>query len=112
MPDLGSNIKFNYEYRDAGGYRKAGSIVFTNSSGIKNYKTVESQIRKYLFDSEFFYPYKLSVPSIHFDKWSHKLDHDWYRFESLDFTNEQETDPRTFNDFLSDLRKLAKQPLI
>ena len=112
MPDLVSNIKFNYEYRDAGGYRKAGSIVLVNSSGVKDCKQVELQIREYLFDREFFYPYKLSVPLIHFDKWNRELDHDWYRFESLEFTDEQKIDPRTFDVFLSDIRKLAQQPVI
>ena len=110
MQNSESNIKFNYEYRDAAGYRKSGHLTFINSSGIEDLKEVEPLIRKYLFDTEFFYPYKLSVPSLHFEKWNHALDHDWYRFTGLEFTKEQNTDQRTFEVFLSDLQKLAKQP--
>lgn len=106
------NIKFNYEYRDAAGYRRTGHMVFINTSRIKDLESVESQLRQYLFDEEFFYPYKLTVPLIHFDNWNRELDHDWYRFDSLEFTEDKNTDQRTFDAFLSDLQKLAKKPII
>lgn len=112
MPNTPTNIKFNYEYRDAGGNRKGGSIILECSDTDIKIKRTESKIRRYLFDEEFFYPYKLSIPLIHFANWDQMLDHDWYRFENLELTEEQITDPRSFNDFLSDLKKLAKQPPI
>lgn len=105
-----TNIKFNYEYRDAGGNRRGGCIVFAWSGKTKDIKSIESQLRGYLFDEEFFYPYKLSIPLIHFEQWDHELDHDWYYFECLEPTEEETTDPRPFEEFLSDMQKFAKQP--
>lgn len=110
MPNTTNNIRFNYEYRDSGNYHKEGSIVFKNTNNIEDLKKVETQMRDFLFDKEFFYPYKLSIPLIHFDTRNIKLDHDWYRFDSLEFTPEQNTDYRSFSDFLIDLKQFARQP--
>ena len=109
MQNLKNNIKFNYEYRDAGNYNKSSSVIFRNCNGINNLEIAIKEIRECLFDHEFFYPYKLSIPQIHIENWNPKLDHDWYRFTELEFTHQSVTDSRTFNKFLSDLKQKAKQ---
>lgn len=111
MTNSNTNIKFNYAYRDAAGYGNSGSVIFSNTGNIENVKSVETQIRDYLFDEEFFYPDRLSIPSLHFEKWNPELDHAWYYFESLEFTNEEITDQRAFDEFLSELKKFAKQSI-
>lgn len=104
-----SNIQFNYEYRDAGNNHQWGYIVFANSNQIVDLSPIEELIRKDLFDDEYFYPYKLEVPLLHFEKWDHQLDHDWYRFLDLEFTDNPVSDQRTFNEFLLDIEKFAKK---
>lgn len=108
MKNLKNNIKFNYEYRDTGNYHKSNSVIFRNSNGIDNLVIAIKEIRECLFDNEFFYPYKLSIPQIHFEKWNPKLDHDWYRFTILEFTDQSVTDSRTFSEFLYDLIQKGK----
>jgi hypothetical protein len=110
MPNSKKNILFNYEYRGAGNYKNFGSIVLCNSSQIEDLERNEEYIRELLFDTEFFYPYKLSIPLIHFETWIREVDHDWYRFLELEFTDESITDFRSFDEFLSDLKEFAKQP--
>lgn len=104
------NIKFEYEYRDAAGYRNGGEVIFVNQDKDINIEKITDEIRQNLFDQEFFYPYKLSVPLIHFDEHNPELDHDWYFFEGIEPTNENATDNRTFNEFLNDLKMFAKVP--
>lgn len=65
-----------------------------------------------MFDEEFFYPDYLNIPSIHFKNWNRQLDHDWYRFEDLEFTEVPITDKRSFDAFVLDIKKYAKKPVI
>ena len=109
MKDL-KNIKFEYEYRDAARYKNIGEVVFVSPEKEINIQEVTAEIRENLFNQEFFYPYRLSIPSIHFDDRNPKLDHDWYFFEGIEFTDSIATDERTFLEFLDELKKFAKTP--
>ena len=111
MKSLKTNIKFNYEYRDAGNYKQFGSIVFANPSNILDLESLEKTIRYYLFDAEFFYPFKLSIPSLHFDNWNTELDHFWYRFESVEHSQVAPNDlkSRTVEQFISEISVFAKE---
>ena len=109
MQKTSTNIKFNYEYRDAGNYHSSGNIIFKASENNLDIEILELQVRDLLFDKEFFYPYKLSIPLIHFDEWNPELDHDWYRFENLELTDELPTDSRSIEIFLLDIKKFGKQ---
>lgn len=111
MKSLKTNIKFNYEYRDAGNYKQFGSIVFENPSNILDLESLEKTIRYNLFDTEFFYPFKLSIPSLHFDDWDTELDHFWYRFESVEHSRVTPNDlkSRTIEQFISEISVFAKE---
>lgn len=108
MKNFYSRIKFIYRYQDAAGYKNFGEIIFKAESELESVKELEESIRSNLFDYEFFYPYKLSIPLIHFDSWNRELDHDWYIFEGLELTQEEPTDQRTIMQFISDIKGFAK----
>lgn len=112
MENSEKNIQFNYGYSDAANYKQWGKVIFANSIHINVLEPFELIIRKELFDEEFFYPYQLNIPSIHFDKWNRQLDHDWYHFVDLEFTEEPVTDNRSFDAFLLEIKKFAKKPSI
>lgn len=111
MENLKANIKFNYEYRDAGNYKLFGEVVFANPTNILDLRPLEDSIRDNLFDSQFFYPFKLSIPLLHFDNWNPDLDHFWYCFESLEFSQDTPNDikKRTIKQFVSEISVFAKQ---
>ena len=96
------NIKFNYLYRDAGNYKTFGFIIFSNpkKAGVN---ALEEMLRKQLIDSAFFDPIKFKVPVlVHTDsKFESTMDHSWNEFESLEETNEEITDYRTIDEFIS-----------
>ena len=102
------NIRFNYEYRDAGNYHQQGSIVFSNPTGIQNTDKLSEELRKHLFDSEFFYPDQLAIPDLHFEKWNQQLDHDWFCFLGLELTTDKPTDHQTITSFLAEFKVKAK----
>lgn len=110
MTSTNPNIEFSYLYRDAGNYKKHNSIVLTNPTNITDLAILEKQIRGFLFDTEFFYPYLVDVPLIHFDDWDPELDHHWYEFKSLNFTHNPPDHKkfRTIEQFVQDLRKYAQ----
>lgn len=110
MKNSKNNIEFVYEYRDAGGSRKSGSIVFSNPNGLSNLVELDNRIRELLFDTEFFYPYLVNVPLIHFDQWIPEVDHHWYRFEALIVSDDSPNDTkgRTIEEFITDLKLYAK----
>jgi len=103
------NIKFSYTYRDAGGSKKYGEVIFSTEHTI-DINTTNSEIRRHLIDGEFFYPDQLAIPSIHFETYIAEIDHDWYFFEGIEITSESATDTRTFQEFLSQLKHFAKKP--
>ena len=96
------NLQFNYLYRDAGNYKKYGSVVFSNPDKL-SLSAIEAQIKETLIDGEFFEPFKLNIPAIHAYPHS-ELDHDWYTFEEVQQTEEQATDNRTISEFLNELK--------
>ena len=59
-----TNLKFEYLYRDAGNYKKFGSMVFENPSGITAEEATEL-IRSKLIDGQYFESSKGDVPIIH-----------------------------------------------
>lgn len=103
-----TNIKFCYEYRDAGNYKQFNEVIFPAANAV-DLVAAEEHLRQHLFDSEFFYPYKLGVPTFEIEKWNSDLDHHWYFFEGLEPTEEAPNDKRTFQEFLKDVEKWAKE---
>lgn len=104
-----SNIKFCYEYRDSGNYHLEGVLTFRNPAQIADLEPFEKIIRSHSFDAEYFYPYKVRVPLLQFETWDPDLDHDWYRFLELGFTDEGINTERDFYEFVNDFKMLAKE---
>lgn len=103
------NIQFCYEYRDSGNYHLEGFITFRNPAQIEDLAPFEEIIKNHLFDNEYFYPYKISVPLLQFDSWDPDLDHNWYRFLGLIFTDEEPNTELDFDEFINDFKRLAKE---
>jgi hypothetical protein len=96
-----SNIKFHYQYRDAGNYKNPGNVVFALNTDLTIEDATE-KIREHLFDEEFFDPIKWQIPPVFFEdeEEDEELDHDWHEFLELQWTTDPETDSRTFEQFL------------
>jgi len=110
MENSEKNIQFNYGYRDAGNNKNWGLVILANSNHISDLELADLLIREELFEDEFFYPNQLNIPSIHFEEWNRQLDHDWYEFVDLEFTEEPVTDLRSFDEFILDIKKYAQKP--
>jgi hypothetical protein len=107
MKDLKNNIKFNYLYRDAGNYKKFGSIVFSNPDQIE-INQVELEIRKKLFDTDFFIPKEWDIPTLHFEKWNEELDHFFHEFDSVEICNDKPNDclNRSILKFMNSIKSI------
>jgi len=100
MKSSPTNIKFNYLYRDGGNYKNYGFVILANINSAIEVGQLESRIRKHLIDGEWFYANKVAIPSVRFSKWDDDLDHEWHEFESVELTDEPQTDERTIEQFL------------
>jgi len=94
-----NNIKFNYLYRDAGNYKEFGETIFTNQDS-KSLQEIELAIRKNLIEGEFFIPEKWNIPRLTFDSYSPELDHDYHEFESVEVTDENQSESVDISTFL------------
>lgn len=94
------NISFQYLHRDEGNYKSFGKIVFGNKEGLTPEKA-ERIIRKKLIDFEFFYPADNGIP-LFLEHTSSLYFSDWYEFQKFSITDEEPTDPRNLNCFLSE----------
>ena len=97
------NIKFNYLYRDSGNYKSFNSIILGNPSSL-DLKTVEEQIIEHLIEEEYFIPQKWNVPLINKFAYDSEWDHDWYEFESIEYTEEGITAEITVDAFLNNIK--------
>ncbi|MFZ5554745.1 MAG: hypothetical protein ACOZCO_16640 [Bacteroidota bacterium] len=102
------NVIFRYEYRDAANYHKSNQVVFSSNSKL-DLAVIDAEIRKHLFDDEYFYPDKLFIPEIEMFDFDPQCDHFWYTYLKIEFTIDPPTDKRTFQEFLSDLEKFARK---
>ncbi len=80
------NIRFEYLYRDAGNNKIYNNIIVTNRKYIKA-EALEEKIRDILIDGEFFIAKKANIPKLQFRRYDEELDHDWYEFSSLEYTD-------------------------
>ena len=102
-----SNIRFNYLYRDAGNYKVWGSEILSNPDCISLVE-VETKIREYLIDGEFFDPKYWKVKRLKHDDWVPELDHTWNEFESIEITSEEPTVDYSISKFLEQIELAPK----
>lgn len=107
MNGSGSNIKFNYEYRDAGNYHVDGFEVFSNPDSLSLAK-IESKIKAALINSEFFDPSDWRVKRLKHDDWIPELDHTWNRYDSVEFCSEPPTIEISISEFLNLISGISK----
>ena len=93
------NIKFAYLYRDASNYKNFGHVIFPNPVYVPLEK-VETGIRKYLIDGEWFYSTEWGVPDLHFDNWDPDDDHFFHEFRSVEEVSEVPTIDISIENFL------------
>lgn len=95
------NIKLSYLYRDAGNYKKFGSVVFSNQQPIQLQK-IEDAIKASLIEGKYFIASKWRLPDLYFkeSEWKEELDHDWREYESIEETEDVSTDGRDIGEFL------------
>lgn len=94
------NIRFEYEYRDAGNYKNCDEIVFANKNDL-SVDTLNEEIQQALISKEFFVAEDVGIPPLYFDKYNPVLDHGWHYFRVLSETTDKPTDPE--NRDISDL---------
>ncbi|MFB6305927.1 MAG: hypothetical protein ABEH43_02880 [Flavobacteriales bacterium] len=103
------NIRFCYHYADAGNNKEHGEVVFSYRSGIEDLDALEARFREHLFSEEFFYPYALGIPLLGFEEFDPELDHDWYYFDGLEWTEDDATDEQDIMEFLDTLQENAQK---
>ncbi len=96
------NIQLNYLYRDAGNYKIYHLLVFSNKHSL-DLELIEATIRKHLIEGEYFIPEKWNVPIIQTYAYDTDLDHDWYEFEGVEYTEEASLEEKDIKEFLSNL---------
>lgn len=107
MNALKSNIRFNYEYRDAGNYHVSGYEIFPNPEAL-NLNAIEEGIKAALIDSEFFDPSYWKVKRLKHDDWIAELDHTWNKFDSIEVSDESPTMDFSISDFLKIISKIPR----
>jgi hypothetical protein len=78
-----TNIKFSYTYRDAGNNKIHGFVVFSNPENL-SIDEIGKKISENLIDSLYFYPERINIPSLFFEKYSRELDSSWNEFEGVE----------------------------
>jgi len=101
MNDSRLNIKFNYLYRDAGNYKKFGSVIFTNPNNIPT-AFVDETIRQFLIDHEFFDHEIFEIPSLFYEMQNND-DHNWHEYENVASTDEKSTNKNTIDKFTKNI---------
>lgn len=88
------NIDFKYLCRDAGNYKRFGSVVVSNRRALKR-EHLETEIIKALIDGAFFEASQVDLPPLFFESFPFDplLDHGWHEFGSIDDTSAVTTDP-------------------
>ncbi len=95
-----NNVMFEYMYRDAENYKQYGETIFANPENL-SIDSIKNKIVDSLIDKEYFVPSVWGLDIIAAYPYDPELDHDWYEFIAVSFTNTKPTDARTIDEFLS-----------
>ncbi|GAA3971579.1 hypothetical protein [Mucilaginibacter dorajii] len=80
-----ANIQFNYLYRDGGNYKKYGSVVLANPTGL-GLAELTALIRSNLIDQTWFYVAHAGIPDLTPNTFNPETDPTWHEFESIGLT--------------------------
>ena len=107
-----ANIKFNYLYRDAGNYKKWGSVVFSNPDEM-TFSSVAAYLRDVFSDENLFVAHQILVPEVFFYTRGNATsdDHCFHEFDKVEETLEPPNDlhSRTIGEFLAQAQGQAKR---
>ena len=107
-----ANIKFNYLYRDAGNYKRWGSVVFSNAEETA-LSSVAAHLRNTFSKENFFVAHQIRVPEVFFYTRGNATsdDHCFHEFDKVEETLEPPNDlhSRTIREFLAEAQSKAKR---
>ncbi|HNW50851.1 MAG TPA: hypothetical protein PLG33_08385 [Prolixibacteraceae bacterium] len=98
---MATNIRFHYQHRDSGNYKKFGHRDFSNPENL-TIEEAEKQIRQQLIDGEFFYPEQVGIPKFRFHRYLD--DYSWYEFCELELV-EGRRSKETFAELVEKLKQ-------
>jgi len=106
------NLKFSYLYRDAGNYKKRGSVVFSNPDNLSP-KSVEEAVRKLLPQDCVFVASQVRLPEcfLYAEGRAGSDDHCFHEFDQIESTRELTDDRhnRSVGQFVREIEQEAKR---
>ena len=102
-----TNTKFSYLYRDAGNNKSHASVVF---AGAFRPGDIE-RLRQVLDSATYFIAEQVGVPVAYLFEYGYEfddeVDHCYHEFDDLELTEEQPTDARTIEEFVTRVEREA-----
>jgi hypothetical protein len=106
------NLKFSYLYRDAGNYKKCGSVVFSNPDSLSP-ESVEKAVRKLLPQDGLFVASQIRIPEcfLFANAYANSDDHCFHEFDQIQSTLELPNDchNRSIGQFVKEIEQEAKR---
>jgi hypothetical protein len=93
-----ANIQFNYLYRDAGNYKKYGSVTFANPNNI-SFAELSTLIQSKLIDQTWFYHNHWRLPDLR-ETFDPEIDPTWHEFENVVYTDDRADIKNKLSDFI------------
>jgi hypothetical protein len=107
-----ANIRFNYLHRDAGNYKKWGSVIFANPEELTS-QSVASQLMDAFPEENLFIAHQIRVPEVFFYTRGNATsdDHCFHEFDRIEETLEPPNDrhSRTIGEFLAETQRQSKR---
>jgi hypothetical protein len=106
------NIRFNYMYRDAGNYKKFGSVVFSNPE-LVTLQSLAAPLAKAFSEEGLFVAHQIRVPEVFFYTRGNATsdDHFFHEFDGVEESLEAPNDQllRSVGEFLVEVQRQAKR---
>jgi len=101
------NTTFSYLYRDAGNNKSRAAVIFKGA-----FKPEDAERLRRAFDSStYFIAEQVGVPVAYLFRrgyeFNEEIDHCYHEFDDIELTEEQPTDGRTIDRFVTDVQRQA-----
>lgn len=106
-----SNIRFEYQYRDAGGSKACGSVTFANPDNL-THEEIQTRLEEACWETEFFVADQVRIPEIFLyieEPGDDALDHCFHHLDSVVATSDLSTDlqDRSIREFVCEVESQA-----
>jgi hypothetical protein len=105
------NVKFNYRYRDAGNYKKRGSVVFSNPEHLSLGAITKALHEDFLSDG-LFIAHQIRIPEVFLavDGGVTEDDHCFHEFDAVETSSKtpNDTHHRSIREFINEVNREAK----